>query len=375
MVGVLLVVSAVVAGCGSSGSGDSDGSSAGSGGAGGAVAKASKSTLMGFTSSGKIARNLDAAPTPPKPIQPPCKIAVLFAYNIEFFQNVGYGVSQEAKKLGCTTTIQSATGYGDTTNQLQQFDTALAQQPDAIIVHPADQKAIAPAVDRAWKQGIPVVYDEDFGPSKNVYAVLTDDHLAGFRQGAFIGKADPHAQVIAMCGPPGIAWSTERCKGLKEGLASTAPQAKVVAEKFHAMDTATVTTVAGNTMQAFPDAKWVYNSTDLEANGVVDALKNKHFKPGQVKVTSLTIGREMLRNLQDGWVQYALAERPVLNGRLAVDMAVGLLEGDNPAASIWEPNHPGVIGKAGAKTFCEGSCDNVSDGEERFNWAPPGYKF
>jgi protein TorT len=251
-----------------------------------------------------------------------------------------YGVLQEANRLHINVKIQAATGYGDTTTQLRQLDTYLTQQVDGLIIGATDSKGIAPEADRAWNSGVPVVYANALAQSQRSMGVYTDDALAGVKQADFIARHDAHAKVIAFCGPPGVVWPKRRCQAFVTELHRKAPQARILALKYHDMDRAKIQVIAGNTFQAFPQATWVYNSTDLQANGVVDALRALHRKPGSVKITNLTIGQELFSNMQQHWVSYALAERPILQGKLAVDQLVMVLNGQHPPAN-WAVDLPG----------------------------------
>jgi len=278
-----------------------------------------------------------------------------------------YGVKEEAKKLGLEAKVNAAGGYGDTSGQLQQLDTYLTQGVDGLIIGAVDSKGVAPAADRAWNEGVPVVYANALAESKRSVGVYTDDKLAGVKQADYIAKQDPNAQVIAFCGPPGVVWPKIRCESFVKELKSKAPNAKVLAMKFHEMDRAKIADVASNTLQAFPNAKWIYNSTDLQAKGVIDALRAEGKQPGDVKITNLTIGEELYGYMQKGWITYALAERAVLQGRLAVDQLVMILNGQKPPAN-WAVDLPGYPGdQPGLTKFNQ-------DKEAANNWSPKDFR-
>ncbi len=278
-----------------------------------------------------------------------------------------YGVEQEAKRLGVEVRVNAASGYGDTAGQLQQVDTYLTQQVDALILGAVDSKGMAPAADRAWNDGIPVIYANALADSDRSIGVYTDDALAGTKQADYIAAHDPDARVIAMCGPPGVVWPKLRCEAFVKRLKERAPEAKVLAMKYHDMDRAKIADVAGNTLEAFPQTEWVYNSTDLQAKGVIDALRARGDKPGDVKITNLTIGEELYDYMKQGWITYALSERAVTQGRLAVDMAVMVLNGEKPPAN-WAVDLPGYEGTQ------EGIAKFEADGEVERNWSPQGYR-
>lgn len=278
-----------------------------------------------------------------------------------------YGVQQRADELGVEVRILAATDYGDTATQLDQIDTFLTQGVDGMIIGAVDSKGIAPAVDRAWDEGVPVAYANALAESNRSMGVYTDDDLAGSRQAEFIAESDPKAKVIAMCGPPGVSWVKLRCEGLKRTLAEKAPDAEIVTERFHDMDRAAIADVAANAMEAFPDANWVFNSSDLQAKGVIDALRASGKKPGDVGITNLTIGSELFDLMKDGWISYGLSERAVLQGQLALDQVLLVLEGEQPPAN-WAVDLPGYEGtKEDIARFEE-------EGEDKWSWSPEGYQ-
>ncbi len=360
---VLLASAAVIAaGCGSSDdSGGSGGSAEGDGGA-------SKDQLKSFQPDSKTVRKVDettfAAGKPARKYV----IGVSFPhFKDPYWIAEAYGVEEEAKKLGVEVRVNAAGGYGDTAGQLQQIDTFMTQNVDGLILGAVDSKGIAPAADRAWQAGIPVAYANALAESKRTMGVYTDDKLAGVKQADYIAEKDPNAQVIAMCGPPGVVWPKLRCEAFVAELKKKAPNAKVLTMKYHDMDRAKIADVAGNTLEAFPKANWVYNSTDLQAKGVIDALRAKGKKPGDVNITNLTIGDELYDYMKQGWITYALAERAVTQGRLAVDQIVMVLNGEKPPAN-WAVDLPGYEGvQSGLEQF-------QADQEAQRNWSPKGFR-
>jgi ABC-type sugar transport system substrate-binding protein len=277
-----------------------------------------------------------------------------------------YGVQQEADRLGIQVRINAATGYGDTSTQLRQLDTYLTQQVDGLIIGAVDSKGIAPAGDRAWDQGSPVAYANALAESKRTMGVYTDDKLAGVKQADYIASKDPNAKVIAFCGPPGVVWPKLRCEAFKQELTAKAPNATILAEKYHDMDRAKIAEIAGNTFQAFPQAGWVYNSTDLQAKGVIDALRAVGKKAGDVKITNLTMGSELFDLMKQGWITYGLAETPVLQGKLALDEIVSVLNGDHPTAN-WAVDLPGYENTPADLQKFEAT-------GKKWEWAPTTYR-
>jgi ABC-type sugar transport system substrate-binding protein len=339
----------------------------GGGGAGTAGGGKSKADLKSYQPGTDTATKVDDQKFPVTKAERKYVIGVTFPhFKDPYWISEAYGVQQEANRLGIEVRINAATGYGDTSTQLRQLDTYLTQQVDGLIIGAVDSKGIAPAADRAWDQGIPVAYANALADSKRTMGVYTDDQLAGVKQADYIASKDPTARVIAFCGPPGVVWPKLRCEAFKKELKEKAPGATILAEKYHDMDRAKIAEVAGNTIQAFPQAGWVFNSTDLQAKGVIDALRAAGKKPGDVKITNLTMGSELFDLMKQGWITYGLAEQPVLQGKLAVDELVLVLNGMHPTAN-WAVDLPGFENTpADLQRF-------ASTGQA-WEWAPATYR-
>jgi ABC-type sugar transport system substrate-binding protein len=274
------------------------------------------------------------------------------------------GVDRRAEELGVDVEITNAGGYGKSAEQIAQIEDFITQGVDALLVGAVDSTAVAPAVNAAWEQGIPVVYTNALAESDIQAGVYTNDCAVGELQAEYIAEQDPDARIAVFTGPEGVSWPAARSDCFKETLAELAPDAEIVTEKFHDMDRAVVLREMDDVLQAFPDIDYVYNNTDLQALGVVDSLRGAGMEPGEVGVTNLTIGREAFQAMEDGWIEMALAERPALQGALAVDMAIRLVNGEEVEAK-WEVEHP---------SFTADNLGEFTGEESEWNWEPEGYQ-
>lgn len=275
-----------------------------------------------------------------------------------------WGVSQRAEELGIRVEITNAGGYGQTPEQIRQIESFVTQGVDAMIVGAVDATGVAPAVNAAWSSGIPVMFANALAESDVQMGVYTNDCAIGELQADYIAEQDPEAKIVMFTGPPGVAWPAARSDCFKERIAEMAPDAEILTEKFHDMDRAVVLTEMEDVLQAFPEIDFVYNNADLQAMGAVDALRAAGRQPGEVRVTTLTIGREAFDLMEAGWIEMALAERPVLQGALAVDMALRVLNGEEIPAR-WEVEHP---------IFTNDQLGQFEEEEARWNWEPPDFQ-
>jgi periplasmic protein TorT len=275
-----------------------------------------------------------------------------------------WGVQDRADELGVRVEITNAGGYGQTAEQIRHIEDFITQGVDALIVGAVDATGVAPAVNTAWAQGIPVIYANALAESDISVGVYTNDCAVGELQAEYIAEQDPDAKIVLFTGPPGVSWPARRSDCFKAKIAELAPDAEILTEKFHEMDRAVVLTEMEDTLEAFPEIDFVYNNTDLQAKGVVDALRAAGYSPGDVRVTTLTLGREAFDLMEEGWIEMALAERPVLQGSLAVDMALRILAGEQMPAQ-WEMEHPLYTNAELAEFEAE---------ESMWNWEPEDYQ-
>jgi protein TorT len=275
-----------------------------------------------------------------------------------------WGVQERAEELGIRVEITNAGGYGQTPEQIRQIESFLTQDADALIVGAVDATGVAPTVNQAWSSGVPVIYANALAESDVQAGVYTNDCAVGELQAEYIAEQNPSARIVLFTGPPGVSWPALRSDCFKERIAELAPEAEILTEKFHEMDRAVVLETMEEVLQAFPEVDYVYNNTDLQAKGVVDALRAAGFSPGDVGVTTLTLGREAFDLMEEGWIEMALAERPVLQGALAVDMALRVLQGEEVEAR-WAVEHP---------LFTTDQLADFEEQESRWNWEPTDYQ-
>lgn len=307
-------------------------------------AAATKERIKNYDPGTEVVTGVDDTTYPVDKADRPYVIGVSFPQLTDpIWISFAYGMVQEGERLGVDINIVGANGYGDPTTQGAQVDTFLTQGVDAILIATVDFEGMAPAINRAWDAGVPVIYAAVPAASERSMGVYTDNELAGTKQAEFIASHDPEAKVILLCGPAGATFGSDRCAAFKTKFAELAPNGEILAEHQHDMTRPGIAQVAGNTLTAFPQATWFFNPTDLEAKGVVDALRAAGHQPGDIGITNLTMTSELVDLMREGWITYALSERPILQGRLGVDMAVLVLNGETPPAN-WKIDLPGFEG-------------------------------
>jgi len=283
----------------------------------------------------------------------------------EFWIAFAYGCEDEAKKLGIDLAIVEAGGYGKIITQVNQIEDFVTKGYDAIILGATDYEGPAIAVSEAWKKNVPVVAGSNLINESHTPGAYTNYIAAAAGQADYIGRNNPTAKVAFLNGPAGAYWSTQIIEAFKDTLKKY-PGVELVIDKYHDMDIITAMNVASDIVQKYPDIDYIGNASDFQAKGVIDALRSFGKKPGEIGVTCLTMGSEAFELFKEGWIQYAIAERSVLCGRLCVRMAVKILEGEI-IEKVWTWEMPGFA-------YCPEDIEKFEQDEWKNNWAPKDWR-
>jgi ribose transport system substrate-binding protein len=166
------------------------------------------------------------------------------------------GFKAAVKELGGNLSMTDA-GF-DAKKQSDQIDSLISSRPDVLFITPADAVAIAPAVQRAIKAGIPVFTADSMVPGADVKTTTMSNNFGmGFFSADFIAKQlKGKGRIARVMLPQNESWD-QRTLGMEWALRAY-PDIKVVADWAFAL--------AGNVTprQAVDNI--------LTANGNLDAI-------------------------------------------------------------------------------------------------------
>lgn len=245
-----------------------------------------------------------------------------------WFTPVLYGISDEAKKLGYTVTIQDAGGYANVDKQVSQFSNLVVQKVGAILIDPANPSSFNGAVREAKAEKIPVI-----GAGSPIVASEVPGDAAASSSHCNIGHELakgaktllPNGGTVAvLAGPPGAFWASDRLRCFKEDLAGG--NIKIVAEQTSEQDPAIALSLANDFLQRFPQVDMLYGADDTYGVGIARAVQGAQ-KCGKVKVLFAVLGEAAEEMMRAGCADYIVAQQPVMIGRTAIQMADALIKG------------------------------------------------
>lgn len=245
-----------------------------------------------------------------------------------FFTSMLYGMHEEAKKLGYTLEIRDAGGYANVDQQGSQFENLIVQGVKAIMIDPADAQTLAGSLAQAKSSNIPVVGAGDPFPGADVS--VTASHCdVGKSMAAGAKELLPNGgTMVALTGPPGANWTTERWKCFKQDIAGT--KIKVLAEKTSEPAVEQGVRIASDFLQRYPNVDLIYGADDTVGVGAAQAVQEAG-KCGKPQVLSAVLGQQAEKLLEAGCINFISGLQTVEIGRRSVQEADKLIKGEKPA--------------------------------------------
>lgn len=245
-----------------------------------------------------------------------------------YFTAAIYGYVDEARERGFEVVILDAGGYGRPDRQVSDMQNLLAQNVRAIIVDPADDISFAGVLAEAREAGVPVVASG--APLTGADGSVSASHCdLGKAMGQGARELLPEGgTMIALTGPAGGFWATERWRCFKEEIAGSGIE--IAAEQTSEPDAATGLGIATDMLQRFPDARLAYGADDTVGVGAARAVQAEGLC-GEVKMLTAILGETTEELMRAGCIDHVVAQRVVVIGRKSIEMVDELINGRTPA--------------------------------------------
>ncbi len=241
---------------------------------------------------------------------------------------VDYGVVAEAERQGVKMQLVEAGGYTNLNTQVSQIEDCVARGSDAVIIGAISFDGLNNLVKEVRSKGIPVidVINGMSSPELSAKSLVSFGEM-GFKAGEHIAKLHPKGsgavKVAWFPGPPGAGWVEAGNKGFQEAVAGSDIQ--VVETKYGDTGKEVQLKLVEDTLEAHPDIQYVVGTAVtaeaatglLRARGLTDKIKimSYYFTPG------------VFQGIKRGQILAAPTDSAVVQGRVAIDQAVRILEG------------------------------------------------
>jgi protein TorT len=269
-----------------------------------------------------------ASPTPAEPYV----IGVSFPHLKDpYWLAVNYGIIDQARILGVGIDLVAAEGYEDLTGQINQVENLANRQVDGLILAGISYAAQDQLVEQV-SQRVPVVeVINDIQAPAIAAKTLVSFYTMGYEAGRFVAEdteGTAKATVAFLPGPAGSGWAPDTLAGFEQALEDADAEGRVEIVSVQWGDTGKSEQVSliENVLNTYPELDYLVGNA-VAADAAPDVLATRRNAP---KIVSTYIIPPLYDKIAEGLVAAAPTDFTALQGRMAVDAAVRILNGEVP---------------------------------------------
>jgi ribose transport system substrate-binding protein len=266
---------------------------------------------------------------------------VLKTLNSPFFIEMQRGAEEAAARLNVDLVVQAAEREVDVERQMQIVENLIQSRASALALTPSGSREVVPAIAKANAAGIPVIVvdtrlDKDAVSDSGVKTasfVGSDNYRGGQLIGEYLVKASGGKATVAILeGIPGHETGDSRIRGFRDAVKGS-PGIATVASQTANWEREQGFTVFQNMLQAHPAIDTVFACNDMMALGAIEAIAAAG-RTGKIRVLGFDAVDDARRALVAGTMEATVAQFPDEMGRLAVETAVKVLNGEQVPPDI-----------------------------------------
>ena len=245
-----------------------------------------------------------------------------------YWLGVNFGVADEAQRLGVKMQLVEAGGYTELNKQISQIEDCVAAGADAVVIGAISFDGLNNLVSEIRADGIPVidVINGMSSPELSAKSLVSFGEM-GAKTGEFLAQSHPSGsasvEVAWFPGPAGAGWVEAGNAGFAEAIEDSAIE--LVATRYGDTGKEAQAKLVEDTLEAHPDLAYIVG-TAVTAEAAIPILRSRGLD-GTIKIASYYFTPGVDRGLRRGQIVAAPTDSPVIQGRVAIDQAVRILEG------------------------------------------------
>ena len=265
---------------------------------------------------------------------------VMKTKNNPFWVDMEEAAQKSADAAGVRLIVQAPERETDVEKQMQIVENLIQKRVSALVLAPCGSKEIVPAILKANQAGIPVLIVDTRVDEKTLQE-------AGARVETFIGSDNFHGGELAgeyMCqvlkdrgrvlileGIAGHETVDARRRGFVAALKKH-PGVVVAASQTANAEQEKAFNVTQNLLQSNPDIQGIFGCNDVMALGALAACKSMGRK--EIVIVGFDASGPGRQAIQDGEMSGSVAQYPSEMGRLGVEKALSVLQGEKLPAYL-----------------------------------------
>ncbi len=256
-----------------------------------------------------------------------------------YWQTVLAGARKAGQDLGVNVVELGAKSESDVGGQISLLEKAVASNPVAIVVAPAQFAALGKPIDEAAKK-VKIIGIESAADTKAMTSLLATDNVkagrvAGDALAIAITRsyADTEGDVAMITSQPGVPSLDQRAKGFKEVVSEKYKALDITDEKVADGKSATVLTIMKDLIANSADLRGVFVSDPITAQAVGQAVAEKKSKD-KINIVGIGSDEKLVKFLQDDVISGLVVEDPFRMGYDGVKTALAASKGEQVPANV-----------------------------------------
>lgn len=258
----------------------------------------------------------------------PWRLCVIYPHLKDaYWLSVNYGMVEEANRLGVTFDLYESGGYPNLERQIEQVETCGKRQLDALILGAVSYQGLTPSVVEIARHMPVIAAVNDMDDAGITAKASVSWREMGAAAGREIARRHPKGSAPVRLawfpGPKGAGWVQFVERGFLEALAQSS--AEIVATRFGDTGLEQQVLLVEDVLDSVPDLDYLVGSGPM-AEAAVSVLRARGLG-GRIGVVSTYVSHGVYRGIKRGRILAAPTDFAVMQGRLAVEMAVRAIEG------------------------------------------------
>lgn len=241
---------------------------------------------------------------------------------------VNFGVVEEAKRLGVAMDLYEAGGYDNLDRQITQIRKCLADRPNGVIISAISKTGLNDLIRELAATGVPAIDLVNGIGSPSIAArsaVFFGDmgYAAGrYVVGSLVDKTKK-VRVAWFPGPRDAAWVQAGDAGFRRAISGS--NVDIVETRYGDTGDAAQSKLINEVLDKNSDIDFIIG-TAVTAEAAVGILRSRKLNQ-TIKVMAYYYGPGVDRGIRRGTIMAAPTDLPAIQGRIAVDQIVRILEG------------------------------------------------
>jgi ribose transport system substrate-binding protein len=256
-----------------------------------------------------------------------------------YWQTVLAGARKAGQDLGVNVTELGAQSESDANGQIDLLEKAVASNPAAIVIAPAQPAALGRAIDEAAKK-VKIIGIDSAADTKAMTSLLATDNvnagrIAADALAAAITKTygDTEGNIVIVTSVTGIVALDQRVKGFKDVLAAKYRALAIVADKAADGKPSTALGIMKGLIANTADLRGVFVSDPVMTQAVGQAVAEGK-SSDKINVVGVGSDEKLVKLLQDDTIAGLVVEDPFRMGYDGVKTALAASKGEQVAAKV-----------------------------------------